>query len=473
MKKTLLLKKITIFFAICLLNKTLKAQDEFITIWQSTQEYPSIEIPTYNDEVYNYTVNWGDGSVSNNVTGDITHEYAETKNYTVTITGAFPGIHFGKIYSRNNPYNNTGIVSIEQWGSNQWKTMDTAFYGQTNLVINTNDIPDLSICNSLSQMFRFCNNINNGSHNKWNEWNTATIISMYALFSYSNFNQAIGNWNVSNVYSMHSMFLGTPFNQTIGNWDVSNVIIMESMFSSTKYFNQDISNWNVGKVSNMYSMFSFSEFNQNINNWNVSNVRYMERMFYGSTFNNPLNNWDVSKVKKMSSMFKNATAFDQDISSWNLENIEDCSEMFNGVTLSNTNYEALLIGWNNQDLNQNIVFDGGNSKYSSDEAEAARQNMIDNDHWTITDGGKSDPLNTNTFDIARITIYKSDNSTLHINGVSNGKLNMYSITGQSILKNVEINNSKETIQIPKITSGIYLLKINSKGKEYVQKYYFN
>ena len=136
MKKILLIKNITLVFTFCLLNQTLKAQDEFISIWQSTEEYPSIEIPTYDTQVYNYTVNWGDGSVSNNVAGDITHQYAATGNYTVTITGVFPGIHFGKIYDHDNPYNEAGIVSIEQWGINQWEVLHEAFYGQKNLVIN-------------------------------------------------------------------------------------------------------------------------------------------------------------------------------------------------------------------------------------------------------------------------------------------------------------------------------------------------
>jgi surface protein len=295
---------------------------------------------------------------------------------------------------------------------------------------------------------------------------------MYALFYYSNFNQAIGNWDVSNVYTMHSMFLGTPFNQNINNWDVSNVIIMESMFASTKFFNQDISNWDVSKVANMYYMFSYSKFNQNINNWNVGKVNDMQGIFNSASFNQPLNNWDVSNVKKMARMFRNAIDFDQDISFWNLESIETCAQMFEGVTLSNANYEALLIGWNNQDLNQNIVFDGGNSTYTSNEAETAKQNMIDNDNWTITDGGKSAPLNINIIAVSAIKIYKSDNSTLHIDGVSNGLLNVYSITGKNVIKNYKINTKKQTVQLPKITSGVYFLKINFEGKEYVQKILF-
>ena len=162
------------------------------------------------------------------------------------------------------------------------------------------------------------------------------------------------------------------------------------LFKKAISFNQPIKVWNVGSVTNMSSMFnSATSFNQTINSWDVRNVTNMANMFqYAISFNMPLNEWVPFSVQSMEAMFKNALTFDQNIGSWNIKNITTCAEMFNGVTLSNANYEGLLIGWNNQDLNQNIVFDGGNSNYFSNESVAAKHNMITNDNWTITDGGK-------------------------------------------------------------------------------------
>jgi hypothetical protein len=60
--------------------------------------------------------------------------------------------------------------------------------------------------------------------------------------------------------------------------------------------------------------------------------------------------------------------------------------MFAGVELSTPNYDALLEGWNAQNLQSGVIFGGGNSTYCT--AEAARLNMINSDSWTITDGGK-------------------------------------------------------------------------------------
>jgi len=48
---------------------------------------------------------------------------------------------------------------------------------------------------------------------------------MYAMFTYTNFNQDISMWNVSNVTNMQQMFYGTTnFNQNISGWNVVNVI---------------------------------------------------------------------------------------------------------------------------------------------------------------------------------------------------------------------------------------------------------
>ena len=63
--------------------------------------------------------------------------------------------------------------------------------------------------------------------------------------------------------------------------------------------------------------------------------------------------------------------------------------MFNGTMLSRSNYEAMLINWNAQQLQPGVSFDGGNSTYCSQAAANARANMINSDGWTIIDGGQS------------------------------------------------------------------------------------
>ncbi|MEJ2295986.1 MAG: hypothetical protein P8Y23_14615 [Candidatus Lokiarchaeota archaeon] len=51
-----------------------------------------------------------------------------------------------------------------------------------------------------------------------------------------------------------------------------------------------------------------------------------------------------------------------------------------------SNYDDLLLGWSQLTLQSGVTFDAGYSKYS-DAAADARQFIISNFAWTITDGG--------------------------------------------------------------------------------------
>jgi len=107
-----------------------------------------------------------------------------------------------------------------------------------------------------------------------------------------------------------------------------------------------------------------------------------------TTFDQDISGWTTSSVTDMRYMFDGATAFDQNLGSWDITAVTLMNEMFNGVTLSTANYDALLIGWEGQAVQNNVTFDGGNSKYSAGAAATARQALIDDHTWIITDGGQ-------------------------------------------------------------------------------------
>ncbi len=290
--------------------------DAFITTWKTTAANQSITIPTTGSG-YNYTVNWGDGTTSTNQTGNATHTYAAPGIHTIKITGDFPQIYF------NDQGDRYKIQSIEQWGTQRWRSMKNAFKSCGQLTYgNVPDVPDLSQVTDLSSMFERA----------------------------YDFNGAIGDWDVSHVTNMREMFKNAQaFNQDIGAWDVSGVTTMYKMFYRALVFNQDIGAWNVSNVTNM------------------------------------------------NSMFLSADEFDQDLSSWNLSKVTSMAFMFRYASLSTENYDATLSGWavdNSGNLNDgmddipaNISFHGGYSTFC--QAEVARQDLISNHGWSITDGGKS------------------------------------------------------------------------------------
>ena len=126
----------------------------------------------------------------------------------------------------------------------------------------------------------------------------------------------------------------------------------------------------------------------NMSSWDVSSVTSMEYMFGGaSSFNQDIGNWNVSSVTNMIMMFRFAYSFDQNIGNWDVSSVNYMSFMFYDVTLSTENYDSLLIGWSNLALQIGVVFNGGNSKYSSGPAEDARFYIQVYFAWVITDGG--------------------------------------------------------------------------------------
>lgn len=247
------------------LESALQGSIPFITTWKTdnpgTSDGRSIRIPTAPGELYDYTVDWGDGSPPTVHTGDATHTYATPGTYTVSITGLFPRIFNG----RQPQGDSEKLMSIEQWGNNVWTSMNGAFASCSNLVGNFTDIPDLS-----------------------------------------------------------------------------NVTDMEAMFSGCAVFNSDIGDWN------------------------------------------------VSTITSMAGAFADANAFDQNLGNWNVEAVTDFEDMFLGATLSTANYDALLIGWQAQNLRPNMVFHGGNSHYCL--GEMARNTLVSDEGWTITDAGAATPV---------------------------------------------------------------------------------
>ena len=302
---------------------------------------------------YDYTVDWGDGNIDTNLMEAAKHTYTSAGPFTVKVTGNYPGLQL-KYFN---------IKSIEQWGSQEWESLENAFQNR-DLTINATDVPDLTQGPSMASMFASAkigspdltawdvsmvtnmSDIFNGSdfNGDVSTWNVSNVIDMSGAFGGTPFNGDISTWNVGNVTTMRSMFIqATDFNGDLSNWDVTNVTNMESVFNNADAFNGDISSWDVSSVTDMTGMFSEADlFNQDISSWDVSNVVDMAAMFSGTkAFNQPLDAWDVSNVTTMEIMFRNADAFNQDLNSWDVSKVEKFDEMFKQTALFNGD----ITGW--------------------------------------------------------------------------------------------------------------------------------
>ena len=328
------------------------ANDWFITVWK-----PNGTTINFNAAGNGYTLKCVqlDGS-GNEIPATMQTFTGINGNYTIT-TGITAGQQY-RIYAYGGTlnvvsfYNSNTLLKVEQWGTTVWSSFSGTFQSCKNLDVTATDIPNLSVCQSLSYMFQGCESLvnTNGSMTGWQTQNIKDMSYMFAREFSGNdvpFNQPIGNWNTANVTNMASMFSGaTAFNQPIGNWNTANVTNMSLMFYRATAFNQDLSGWDVSKVTDMsYMFYGATSFNQPIGNWNTQIVTNMGYMFFRATaFNRPIGNWNTSNVTNMTQMFLGATAFNQDLSGWDVSKVTNMSYMFSDATAFNGNVN----GWGNK-----------------------------------------------------------------------------------------------------------------------------
>ena len=97
--------------------------DDFVTTWSVAGNDRTITIPV-GGATGTYTIHWGDGTNSTDVTGDQSHTYESAGDYTVRISGDFTRIHLD-----GDSANAQQLKSIDQWGSMEWSSMESAFRG--------------------------------------------------------------------------------------------------------------------------------------------------------------------------------------------------------------------------------------------------------------------------------------------------------------------------------------------------------
>ncbi|MGL4582507.1 MAG: BspA family leucine-rich repeat surface protein, partial [Flavobacterium sp.] len=236
--------------------------DSFITTWEVTDIDNNGSIKLYTDiskYTYNYNVSWEDiedpanSGIKPNLKGDCVIPNLRKGKYRVTITGTFP---YFKVASVFEDLNASQLLTVEQWGTQLWKSMHKTFQSASNLSQVGKDVPNLTQVTDMSRMFDFA----------------------------TSFNGDLSKWNVSKVTDMQYIFSGaSSFNGDISKWNVSSLNNMQSMFHAAVAFNRDLSKWNVSSATNMAQVFAYAtSFNGDLSSWDVSNVTDMQSMFSGA-----------------------------------------------------------------------------------------------------------------------------------------------------------------------------------------------
>ena len=205
-------------------------------------------------------------------------------------------------------------------------------------------------------------------------------------------------------------------------------------------------NWDTSEVTGMGNVFYEAvNFNQDISLWDTSKVTSFSRMFQGATmFNQDIGSWDTALVTSMGSMFKDAVNFNQDISDWSMGNVSSLDMFLDGGALSTSNYDALLIGWDLQNLLSGVSFDAGDSKYCSQTAQDARENMDEFDDWRFSDGG----LTNSCLETIDLDVSISDG----VDSVDLGDTVIYTVTVRNIANGNATDSSIVDMESAQITN---------------------
>ena len=314
-------------------------QESFKSTWNTnfvSSRYSNdtqIWLPLDEDGIYDFIVDWGDGTTSHITEyewmGNRIHTYEEPGIYNLSITGKIEG------WSFQNKGDKLKLIEISSWGPLQLGNLGHNFYGCKNLEVSATDILDTSNTTTLQNAFMDCH----------------------------------------------------KFNGDLSNIDTSKVEEMGGMFYRAYIFNPTKLSWNTSKVKCFGSMFREAHlFNANVNEWDFSNVEHMTAMFMDAwAYNQPMDRIDTHNVNSMLETFYRAFNFNQDLSTLNVSNVTNMRYMLYLTDLSVENYDALLISWSEQPVQQNVKLDV--TTHYSDNAIEARNKLINNYNWTIYDYG--------------------------------------------------------------------------------------
>jgi len=252
-------------------------------------------INTDSSYTYDYTVDWGDGTITNH-TGDASHTYSSEDVYEVKITGKCPWI---KQWTTSTGVNY--VIDILQWGNLEFK--------------------------SLKQTFKYCNSLANpdGTSSTPGIPITATDTPNFAsdfafdgLTEWAAFTQItsipnINTWQLPDTLtSLEGCFNNMKWwNDSVADWDVSNIGNYKKMFYFCRSWingGDDLSSWKPGKDYtgdlNFEDMFYYCDIIEDMELWQQDlyllgiNFINTKQMFYAcEKWKLALQGWDNTSVK--------------------------------------------------------------------------------------------------------------------------------------------------------------------------------
>lgn len=244
----------------------------FVTTWDTTRSGTSnpdqITLPLNSSGIYNFTVQWGDGTsdtITSHLDPEVTHTYPSSGTYQVVIQGILDKWYF------NNGGDKLKVMSVDQWGDLVYSEYFRSWSGCENVVFPEIGAPVVTGLTDFTLCFNLCRTTPRLPATM--DFSSATSISScfqrcelvevfpnsYDLSNVVNFSTAFNRMETITEFPSLDLGLGQDFTSawlncnaltTISVTDMSSATILESAFEGCSsltslpfLFLSNVTNW--------------------------------------------------------------------------------------------------------------------------------------------------------------------------------------------------------------------------------------
>lgn len=324
-------------------------------------------------ETYNYKVDWGDGVVTSNHTGNAEHTYSSPGVKDIKIYGKFPRFYF------NNGGDRRKLLSVLDWGDIKYSTnQNNAFYGCENLIfIATDENAWYNSITTGSRTFMNC-----ALTSLPNNMELPLLVIGDRMFNHNSLTSLPVGMELPLLTNGAYMFnnnslTSLPVAMTLSSLTNGSYMFLDNSLTSTP------AEMELPSLITGYRMFENNSITFISPGMDLPNLTNGERMFNLNSITTLPTGMELPLLTNGQSMFRNnpiTSAF-----GLKLHNINNGSFFMNSANLPTSQYSNILVEIEANNPNDNVNINFGSSKYNTT-GEMARKELIGRG-WTITDGG--------------------------------------------------------------------------------------
>lgn len=297
-----------------------------------------------------FDINHGNGDVDLAVSGSQVKDYGVGNGgeYLVKLTDTFGNITY------DNVNDNLKLKEIKNWGTNEWSTMERAFYGCDNMDIIATDVPNTSLVSNFDQAFRACG-----------------AITFFPLMDTSNGTSFINFLNGSMLlisFPMIDVSSGLNFTSSWRNCSTLTTFPLLDFSAGTNINNT----WRDCSGLTSFPLIPVSNASSLVSTWRGCSTL--------TTF--PL--IDTSSVSNSNSTWRDCTGLTS-FPTIDLSSMTNGADMFTGSDIGVTSWSNLLIATEANNAASGITWGGGDAMYNA--AGKVARDLLTARGWVITDGG--------------------------------------------------------------------------------------